>query len=177
MRRKTLLIFPLALTLLHTTSWNLRSQTRSAEPGDVSRWKTFANKAGWQIKYPDNWQVGSCRQCTDPTDPDVFVSFYNPATKELIMIEHLIDKPSDRTLQQWLDDIKKTTNLNPIASEEWITVAGTRALKVINRNRDATESENIYIVHGSKTFAIRTERSTPSYKVYERMLSTFRFTF
>jgi hypothetical protein len=92
------------------------------------------------------------------------------------MIEHLIEKPSDRTLQQWLDDIKKTTNLNPIASEEWITVAATRALKAIDRNRDSTESENFYIVDGLKTFAIPTERNTASYKVYERMLSTFRFT-
>jgi hypothetical protein len=72
MRRKTLLIFPLALTLLYMTSRNLRSQVRSAEPSAVSRWKSFANKAGWQINYPDNWQVGSCRSCTDPTDPDVF---------------------------------------------------------------------------------------------------------
>ena len=61
-----------------------------------SKWKTFANRAGWSIKYPRDWRVSSCMECPDPTDPDVFVSFYNPSTKGLIMIEHLIDKPADQ---------------------------------------------------------------------------------
>ena len=57
--------------------------------------------------------------------------------------------------------------------EEWISLNGTRALKVINRNADSTESENIYIVHGSKTFAIRADSSS---RLFQRMLSPFRFT-
>jgi hypothetical protein len=51
-----------------------------------------------------------------------------------------------------------------------------RALKAVNRNDDSTESEHLYVVKGSKTFAIRTGRNTPSYATYLRMLSTFRFT-
>jgi len=161
---------------LLTVAWNVHGQTPSGQATDVSQWKTFANRAGWSIKYPRDWQVSSCRSCTDPTDPDVFVSLYNAATKQLIMIEHLIDKPADQSVEQWLNDIKVTTNLNPRVSEEWISLDGTRALKVINRNRDSTESENIYVVHGSKTFAIHADRNTPSYQLYRQMLSTFRFT-
>src|SRR5580700_3604767 len=100
--------------------------------------------AGWSIKHPGNWQISSCRQCPDPTDPNVYVSFYNPATKELIMIESLRDKPADQTADQWLNDVSVATNLNPRVSEEWISLGGTRALKVINGIAASQESENIY---------------------------------
>jgi len=145
------------------------------ENADTSRWKSFANRAGWTIRYPPNWQAGSCVQCPDPTDPSVFVTFYNPSTRDLVMIEHLIDKPDNRSEEQWLDDIKRATNLSPQVSEDWITLAGVRALRVINRSVDSTESENIYLLPGSRTFAIRAGRNVPSYAVYQRMLSTFRF--
>src|ERR1017187_3756547 len=71
--------------------------------GHISGWRTFANRAGWSIRYPRGWQVGSCNQCSDPSDPDVFVTLYDPATKTLIMVEHLIDKPNDQTVDHWLN--------------------------------------------------------------------------
>jgi len=157
-------------------AWNVHGQTASVEAPDVSRWKTFTNRAGWSIKYPRDWQVSSCRSCTDPTDPNVFVSLYNTTTKQVIMIEPLIDKPADQSVEQWLNATQATTNVNPRVNEEWISLDGSRALKVINSNRDSTESENIYVVHGSKTFAIRADRNVPSYQLYRQMLSTFRFT-
>jgi hypothetical protein len=149
-----------------------RSQTVN-----VSRWRTFANKSGWTIKYPPDWRVGSCRQCPDPTEPNVSVTFYNPATRELlIMIEHLADKPPIQTVEQWLNDVKAATVLDPIVREEWISLSGMRALKVINRPPESTKSENIYLVHGSKTFAIRAYPRRSSYPVYQRMLATFSLT-
>jgi hypothetical protein len=156
----------------------LLAQTRpsTAQTADTSRWKTFTNRAGWTIKHPTKWRVASCRSCSDPTDPGVFVTIQNPSTQDLIMIEHLADKPSDQIAEQWLNNIKATTNLNPRVREEWVSLDETRALKVISRNPDSTESENIYVVHGSKTFAIRAELNTPSYPLYQQMLSTFKFT-
>src|SRR5881394_2797720 len=146
MCRRLLSVTPalIGCTLLFA-AWNVHGQTRSGNASDVSKWKTFANRAGWSIKYPRDWRVSSCRQCPDPTDPDVFVNFFNPSTKELIMIEHLIDKPADQSVEQWLNHVKATTNFNPRVSEEWISLDGTRALKIINRNSDSSESENIYI--------------------------------
>src|SRR5438309_465706 len=100
-------------SLVAFTLFSLTSITAGDAP-DVSRWKTFTNRAGWQIKYPGSWQVGSCRQCSDPTDPNGFVTFYNRSTNESIMIERLIDKPPDQTVEQWLNDVKVTTVLNPV---------------------------------------------------------------
>ncbi len=146
------------------------------QASDSSQWKLFANRAGWTIRHPDNWQVGSCHQCSDPTDPNVFVTLYNPLTKDLIMIEHLIDKPADQSIDQWLNHVSAVTDPNPRVSKEWITLDGVRALKVVNHYSDSTEGENIYIVHGSDTFAIGTNRNMQSYRLYQQMLATFRFT-
>src|ERR1700676_3968389 len=146
------------LSFICCALFSLASIAQSTSPvdqtADVSRWKTFASRAGWTIKHPGNWQVGSCRQCSDPTDPNVFVTLYNPSTKELIMIEHLIDKPADQTLEQWLDDVKASTVLNPFLREEWISLNGTLALKVFSRNTDSTERKNIYLVHASKNLPL-----------------------
>src|SRR5579872_3382931 len=76
------------------------------DQADVSQWKTITNRAGWSIKYPRTWKVGSCMQCQDPTDPKVYVTIYNPTTNEMIIIDHLTDKPHDQTVDQWLNDVK-----------------------------------------------------------------------
>src|SRR5690348_5377115 len=73
---------------------------------DLSKWKTFSSRAGWNMKYPRDWQVGSCNSCPDPADPNVFVSFYSPQSDELLMIEHLADKPQGQSVRQWIDDVK-----------------------------------------------------------------------
>jgi len=88
------------------------------------------------------------------------------------MIEHLVDQPANQTVDAWLHDVARTTVANPQVSEEWTSVGGTKALKVVNRNPDSTESENIYVVRGSRTFAIR----MPSNALCQQILSTFRFT-
>ncbi len=68
--------FGLSIATLIVVGCTLFSLDATAQPNlpsdqtiDVSRWKTFANKAGWAIKYPRDWQVGSCRQCADPMIP------------------------------------------------------------------------------------------------------------
>jgi hypothetical protein len=52
------------------------------------------------------------------------------------------------------------------------------ALKVRNRNPDLGASENIYLISGSKTFAIRVSNvgKTPFYLLFQQILSTFRLT-
>jgi hypothetical protein len=41
----------------------------------VANWKIFSNRAGWRIRYPAEWNTGSCRSCPDPRAPGVFVDF------------------------------------------------------------------------------------------------------
>lgn len=114
-------------------------------------------------------------QCSDPTDPVVFVTFFEPSTNALVTVEHLIDKPVDEDAEQWLKNVSRTTVLNPRISEQWIILDHRKALKVTNRNPDSTCSEYIYVLNGQKTFAIRTDQNKPSYVTYQRMLSTFKF--
>jgi hypothetical protein len=97
---------------------------------DASKgWTTFTNRAGWSIKYPPSWEVGSCNSCTDPTDPHVFVSFFDPSTNGILMIQHLKDKPPDQGVEDWLNDVARVAVANPRLGEEWILLDGRRALK------------------------------------------------
>src|SRR5579871_661611 len=145
--------------LLLTQAWAIPSAPAAGQDVDTSKWKAFSNRAGWSLKHPSDWKVGSCNNCSDPTDPDVFVSLYHPSNGALMMIEHLIDKPKNQTVRQWLDEVKATANLNPRISEEWITLDGQPALKVITSNPDKTQSENIYVVYGDRTFYVSFERN------------------
>jgi hypothetical protein len=70
---------------------------------------------------------------------------------------------------EWLHETAKDTVLTPIEREEWLTLSGSRALKVIN-----DRSENIYAVRGPLTIAIRYDRSPQA--VTRQIISTFRFT-
>jgi hypothetical protein len=166
----------LSVAIVTCMLFSMAAVGQSDKADDVSRWKTFSNRAGWSIKYPPNWKVYSCHSCPDPTDPNVFVAFDNPKTEEIVMIQHFKDKPSDQSIERWLDHIKMATNLNPKVGEEWVTLGGARSLKVVTSNHDSTECENFYVVHGSKTFAVQIDRGTPSYQLYQQMLSTFKFT-
>jgi hypothetical protein len=112
--------------VLLSQGWTTQAAPPGGEGGDISKWRTFTNRAGWSVKYPGDWQIGSCVQCSDPTDPNVFVSLSSPATKALIMVDHLADKPRDQTVDEWLNDIKATANLSPRIREEWIQLDGTR---------------------------------------------------
>jgi hypothetical protein len=144
--------------------------------GQGAKWKAFVNKAGWSISYPPHWQIGSCHQCSDPTEAQVFVTFFEPSTKTLVMIEPLAEKPSGQDADSWLKEVSRDTVLNPRISEDWIVLGHRRALKVVNGNLNSSSSENIYVMNGGRTFAIRTSRDTPSYPTYLRMLSTFKVT-
>ena len=164
------LLFALIACTVFVGARHVRAQSDA-----VQHWRRFVNKAGWVVRYPPGWDVGSCGQCTHPTDPNGFVTFYNPSSKELVMIENLMDKPSDQSARRWLDEVSRSTVLNPRVSANWIRLARTQALEVVSRNGDATESENFYLLHGSKTFAIRTPRNSPARRLIQQMLSTFEF--
>ena len=94
------------------------------------------------------------------------------------MIQHLKDKPADRSVEMWLNAVKRIAVANPRVSEQWILLDGIRALKVKTRNPDSTESENIYAVDGVRTFFIHASPvgNIAFYQLYKEMLSSFRFT-
>jgi hypothetical protein len=93
----------------------------------------------------------------------------------MVMIEHLADQPADEDAELWLREVARDTVLSPQVSAEWIVINHQKALRVINGDLASTNSENIYVLYGQNTFAIRTNRSTPSYAIYQRMLSTLNF--
>ena len=151
-------------------------QPHFAEGDNVSRWKTFASRAGWSIKYPPDWRISSCRQCEDPADPGVFVAFSASSGEVLIMIEPLADKTAGQSTQQWLNEVEHATVLTPALTEDWLFIDGVPALKVIN-GAGSVRTENIYIAHGAKTLAIRLSdiRDSRTRSICEQILSTFRF--
>jgi len=140
---------------------------------DIVNWKVFTNRSGWSVKYPRRVKIISCRQCEDPTAPGILVMFRDSLTSASMMIEPLAQKPSDRTVRQWLQETSRSTVANPRLTEEWIYIDGRSALNVKNKGADSSWTSNIYVIAGSKTFAIRISNAGSA--LFRRMLSTFRF--
>lgn len=70
------------------------------------------------------------------------------------MVEPLADKPSGTSVDAWLTDISKGSNLNPHVHEQKLTLNDLPALKVRYRTRDGEEMEAVYVASGSETFAV-----------------------
>jgi hypothetical protein len=148
-------------------------------------WKVFSNRAGWSISYPGDWTIGSCRSCKDPTAPEVFVDFFPPTDRESgwVMIEHLADKPSGMTVDTWFAEIKQTNNLNPRLKERSFILHDRPALSVRyrNSNNGGEEMESVYVVSGSRTFAINFSGEKPglsleqfgNYDTFLQMVKSF----
>ena len=172
----------------HSTQNNKISNTNDSE---IKDWKLFSNRSGWSIKHPADWKIGSCQNCSDPTDPKVFVDFFPRATNNSdegwLQVSHVVDKPANKSIDEWLVGLKTTLNLNPILKEEKITINNLPALKVRYRNPYAggQESETVYLVSGSQTFTVAFSGDKAgiilekfgNYNVYLQMLSTFNVSY
>ena len=155
---------------------------QSAQPP----WKTFSNRAGWSMNYPGDWTVASSHSCSDPTAPEVYVDFFPPKKREagFVMVEHLADKPSTMTVDEWLNDLKKTANQNPLLTEERFTLNGLPALRVRYRNPSdgGQEMEAVYVVSRVQTFSIDFSgesggvslEASGNYATYLEMVKTFK---
>jgi len=154
--------------------------------GERPKWKSFSNRAGWTINYPANWTVGSCKSCSDPSAPDVYVNFSHPEGGTLgeVMVESLASKPAETSVEAWFADVKRSANQNPRLKEQRFTLDGLPALRVRYRNpsQRGYESESVYVVSGAQTFAIefdgveqgRSLETSGNYSVYLQMVKTFR---
>jgi hypothetical protein len=147
------------------------------EADDISGWTMFTSRAGWNIKYPPDLHISSCRQCEDPAAPDVAVVFSKPSGQVVVRIEPLADKDEGLSTRGWLNEVEHDTALSPILSEQEGFVDGAPALIVVNGALGFDRTENIYISHGKKTFAVRFPHTEDSgiCSICQHMLSTFRF--
>jgi len=97
------------------------------------------------------------------------------------MVEPLADRPVGRGVGDWLNDTKRSANLNPIVSEDSMSVNGLPALRVRYRNSaEDLEIEATYVVSGSRMFEISVDGEPHArlhdlsiYSIYQRMVATF----
>ena len=141
------LIGPILVTIFCVA----QASATASQDGDLSRWRTFTSRAGWSIKYPPDWRITSCNLCPDPTDPLVFLWFYDPQADEGVRIESLQDKPPDKSADEWL---RSSARVLAGVSGEKFWLDGRKALKTKVVYMDSSENETIYVVDGSNTFSI-----------------------
>jgi hypothetical protein len=103
--------------------------------------------------------------------------FRDSSTGGSIIIEPLANKPSVQGVNEWLQETSSHTVAGAAINQEWIYLDGRSALKVMNRPSGLSGTENIYVVNGSRTFAIRISdtHNVSFYQLARQMLSTFRF--
>ena len=150
-------------------------------------WKSFSSRAGWSIRYPSYWKISSCRACSDPTAAEVFAEFEPPpsANKDSsgVSIDRFAEKPSNKSALEFLSEMKATElkSRKPRGlRERERTVGGFPALE-FSYYDGGMGFEEVYVVAGSHSFRIlfaalvRDQlEQLDTYKVYRRMLTTFR---
>lgn len=148
--------------------------------------KTFANRAGWTMNYPADWTVASCFSCSDPTAPEVYVDFFPPKKPEAgsVIVEHLADMPSNMSVDEWLNELKKTENQNPQLTEKRFTLNNLPALRIRYRNPSdgGQEMEAVYVVSRGQTFSIGFSaeggglplEASGNYATYLEMVKSFK---
>ncbi|MGB0121986.1 MAG: hypothetical protein WA419_06725 [Silvibacterium sp.] len=100
------------------------------------------------------------------------------------MIEHLADKPVNDSADEWFTKLKRTADLNLPVRERRSTLDGLPTLEVRYRASPGSEGETdaVYVISGSKTFAIEFNSDKPgraleqleNYGIYLRMMKTFQ---
>lgn len=144
-------------------------------------WKSFSNRAGWSMRYPADWTVGSCRACEDPSAPNVYVEFSPPGSDAgaWVTVDHVEDRPADQTPEAWLRKLARTGAA--VVAERWLTLDSLPALEVRYRAQDSSEFVTTYVVAGTQTFSIELANARPGavervprWATYRRMLSSFR---
>ena len=150
----------------------------------ISSWRTLHSRTGWSIQYPSSWTTWSCHNCPDSTASGVYVTFGVLSTDDgTVMVYPLADKPEDQSVPHWLDEVKRSANLNPIFNEQPVSVNGLPGLRVRYKSTSPDiEMDVTYLVAGSKTYEISFDRGSqgkrledlPNYDVYRRMVETFR---
>lgn len=156
-----------------------------SQSNDQIKWKTFSNRSGWSILYPATWKIDSCVNCPDPTAPKVFVDFFPPPDQDFgwVMVEHLADKPSGMTVDNWFAQVKQTADLNPIAKEDRFSLNGLPALRVRYQQEKGWQIDEVYVVSGSQTFEVSFSGDKESqaqveklqnYPVYLKMMERFK---
>lgn len=148
-------------------------------------WKIFSNRAGWSMKYPADWKIGSCHSCSDPTAPHVYVDFFPPEKQGsgYVIVEPLAQQPLTMTLDQWFEHVKISADQNPQLGQKRFTLNGLPALRVRYRNSSGSgyETESVYVVSRRRTFAIEFDpqrggislEASRNYVSYLEMVKTF----
>jgi hypothetical protein len=103
------------------------------------------------------------------------VSFEDPSGNVRITIDNLALQPVGSSADEWLEAVAKDSDLNHVVSKGKTTLAGAKALIVVSRALDRSESENIYQVRERRTVAIRFDHSEPQGSQVRRAVATFQW--
>lgn len=152
-------------------------------PAPIKSWSTYADdRFGWSIEYPSTWKTYSSCPVGCPA-PGEAVIFTNPETDNAVIVSSLTDPPGGRSIDQRLQDLKKT-NVNPQVGETEFQLGTLKALTV-RYEQPETQMESTYLVTESAHFDIHFDihfssihwkiEQTTDYPAYRHMLESFKF--
>ncbi len=159
-----------------------------AKPVVGSETEKFESRGGWSIEYPKNWTFSSCKNCPDPTNPNVYVTFTPPIEIDprdgQVQIIPLAGKSSDKTKDEWYALMKASIAPSTVTFENKITIDGIEAYLVRFKDEGGTiEGQSVFMLtNDNRAFVISIGSRKPNvtvlnlgnYPVYEKMLNSFK---
>lgn len=175
---------------------NIKIETAASIPTSLldeektKDWKIYTNtQYGYTLKYPPDYKPGMCNSCDDPLTTPLW-TLDPPQTEGYgrIMIINLRDKNQDETTQDYLQQMIKAVDVNPVVvgSRKDLQIDGRDAITVTTSNYDY-ETEDFVVLNGNTGLQISfsgvaspnnkgvSVQDFKNYATFELILSIFKF--
>ena len=158
-----------------TVTPSTKEPTTTTTKDETADWKTYTNeKYGYSLKYPKDWEYKE--NMHEGYEKGAIVGFRKPPTKDegfYDIVIRVADAGNTLTIDEWLArNAKPSIVTSP--THKTIGVDKLPGVEFIESNMD--EHKAVYLAHNKLVMSFTIAKDSKYLSIFNKMLSTFKFT-